>query len=275
MLVLTAFLIVLHSMMMIPVCDAQQQDPSTLNGGSVLAMAGKDCVVVAVDKRFGSGPQMVTIAPRHIWIPPSFYEKSLAMVAFCGLEGDVQSLSQDLVSQLTFKVGRCAAMWGGGASSRISSSTRAKTITPGALASLVSHLLYQRRQAPYYAEPIVVGLKKIIATQDSIDEPLSESHDATTSSSPCYRPFLCSMDLLGAKSYSETFVVGGAATQSLYGTAQALWKPNLEPEELVEVCGKAFQSALERDCLSGYGVLILLLTKDGSITEYDLASRND
>jgi 20S proteasome subunit beta 3 len=41
----------------------------------------------------------------------------------------------------------------------------------------------------------------------------------------------------------------------------------LEPEELVEVCGKAFQSALERDCLSGYGVLILLLTKDGSITE--------
>ena len=83
------------------------------------------------------------------------------------------------------------------------------------------------------------------------------------------------MDLLGAKSFSETFVVGGAATQSLYGTAQALWKPNLEPEQLVEVCGKAFQSALERDCLSGYGVLILLLTKDGSIIEYDLASRND
>lgn len=35
-----------------------QQDPSTLNGGSILAMAGKDCVAVAVDKRFGSGPQV-------------------------------------------------------------------------------------------------------------------------------------------------------------------------------------------------------------------------
>ena len=26
--------------------------------GSLLAMAGKDCVAVAVDKRFGSGPQV-------------------------------------------------------------------------------------------------------------------------------------------------------------------------------------------------------------------------
>ena len=32
--------------------------------------------------------------------------------------------------------------------------------------------------------------------------------------------------------------------------------------------------ALERDCLSGYGILIYLITKDG-IAEYDLASRND
>lgn len=37
---------------------AQQQDPNTINGGSLLAMAGKECVAVAVDKRFGSGPQV-------------------------------------------------------------------------------------------------------------------------------------------------------------------------------------------------------------------------
>ena len=39
----------------------QQQDPTTLNGGSVLAMAGKECVALAVDKRFGSGPQVNTL----------------------------------------------------------------------------------------------------------------------------------------------------------------------------------------------------------------------
>ena len=37
---------------------AQQQDPTTMNGGSILAMAGKGAVAVAVDKRFGSGPQV-------------------------------------------------------------------------------------------------------------------------------------------------------------------------------------------------------------------------
>jgi hypothetical protein len=36
----------------------QQQDPRTLNGGSVLVMSGKGCVALAVDKRFGSGPQV-------------------------------------------------------------------------------------------------------------------------------------------------------------------------------------------------------------------------
>ena len=44
-----------------PTHAQQQQDPRTLNGGSVLAMAGKGCVALAVDKRFGSGPQVCWI----------------------------------------------------------------------------------------------------------------------------------------------------------------------------------------------------------------------
>mmetsp|Transcript_19203 Transcript_19203/g.43742 ORF Transcript_19203/g.43742 Transcript_19203/m.43742 type:complete len:91 (-) Transcript_19203:85-357(-) len=39
----------------------QSQDPSTLNGGSALAMAGDGCVALAVDRRFGSGPQVGVI----------------------------------------------------------------------------------------------------------------------------------------------------------------------------------------------------------------------
>lgn len=38
--------------------QGQQQDPFEINGGSILAMTGKDSVAVAVDKRFGSGPQV-------------------------------------------------------------------------------------------------------------------------------------------------------------------------------------------------------------------------
>lgn len=44
--------------------NAQQQDPTTMNGGSVLAMAGDGCVALAVDKRFGSGPQVRTWGTR-------------------------------------------------------------------------------------------------------------------------------------------------------------------------------------------------------------------
>ena len=35
--------------------------------GSILAMSGKDCVAVAVDKRFGSGPQAVSYT--HLTLP--------------------------------------------------------------------------------------------------------------------------------------------------------------------------------------------------------------
>jgi 20S proteasome subunit beta 3 len=89
------------------------------------------------------------------------------------------------------------------------------------------------------------------------------------------RPYLCTMDIIGAKSQSMSFVCAGVASKSLYGTAEAYWKPNLSEDELVEICAKSFMSALERDCLSGYGAMIYLISSDGSITEYDLECRSD
>jgi 20S proteasome subunit beta 3 len=77
-----------------------------------------------------------------------------------------------------------------------------------------------------------------------------------------------------SQSRSEAFCVAGVASKSLYGTAEALWRPHLSSEDLAQVCGKAFLSALERDCLSGYGATVYLITRDG-IMEYDLACRND
>jgi 20S proteasome subunit beta 3 len=213
----------------------EQQNPMTLNGGSLLAMAGNECVALAVDKRFGSGAQMVTIAPRHVWSP-----HSNLMLGFVGFEGDVRTLCDDLKMEVARKRSRALGFGNDIAERRIS---------PPALASITSHKLFDKRG--FYVEPIVAGL-------------MEETR----------KPFLCAMDMIGAQSFSKSFVLAGAASKSLYGTAEALWKPNLEPQELVEVCGKAFQSALERDCLSGYGILVYLITKEG-IVEYDLASRND
>jgi 20S proteasome subunit beta 3 len=266
----------------------QRQDPLTMSGGSVLAMAGKECVALAIDKRFGSGPQvnkkgrsliclllfvyplnlhhfslnhrsifqMVNVAPRHVLTP-----HSNLMVAFTGLEGDIQSLSQELSIQISDRLQRGNLGFMSSSSppsSSSSSSKRNRRVSPTSMASLTSHVLYSRRQAPYYVEPLVVGLvpKENVGKKKGL----------------C--PFLCSYDLLGAQSRSEAFICSGVATKSMYGTAEALWRPGLNEEELVKVCGQAFLSALERDCLSGYGAIIYLITKDG-ITEYDLACRND
>ena len=44
-----------------PVESQEQQSPLTINGGSVLAMTGKNCVALAVDKRFASGNQVSVV----------------------------------------------------------------------------------------------------------------------------------------------------------------------------------------------------------------------
>lgn len=213
--------------------------------GSLLAMAGKDCVALAVDKRFGSGPQMVNIAARHAWTP-----NPQLVVAFVGLEGDVQSLSQDLQMQVRSKLNRAL-----GFSTSTQQDSRRRCISPKALSSITSHMLHRNR-GRYYVEPLIAGLSP------------------PTASSPECKPFLCAMDMIGAQSTSQSFVCSGAASKSLYGTAEAFWKPDMDKDQLLRACGEAFQSALERDCLSGYGSLVYLITKDG-ITEYDLAHRND
>ena len=246
---------------------------------------------------------MFNIKPRHVYVP-----NPLLMVAFTGLEGDVQSLSQELSRQVSSKLGRGI---GGFLMNEHRKQHRPSIISPRAMASLTSHVLYQRKQAPYYVEPLVVGLSELpppsstrrregtVATtttaaaeitietenvsndKDKKKIPTEETTTATSSSSSSsddsrisYRPYLCSMDMIGAKSQSDAFVCAGAASHSIFGTAESLWKPGMNQDELVDACANAFLSALERDCLSGYGAIIYLITEEG-VTEIDLASRND
>ena len=224
---------------------------------------------------------MVTVAPRLVWIPhPSL------MVAFVGLDGDVQSLSETLQVEIHGKLNRALGLQLSSSSfSSLPPSSSSTTtdvgrekeasvlrrISPLALASLTSHVLYQNR-GKFYVEPLIAGLR--LTRKKTTRGGGSGSTHGDDDEGEHLVPFLCGMDSIGAQSLSDSFVCSGAASSSLYGTAEALWRPNLEPDELVEACGKAFQSALERDCLSGYGVLVYLITKDG-IVEHDLASRND
>jgi 20S proteasome subunit beta 3 len=129
------------------------------------------------------------------------------------------------------------------------------------MSTLLSHILYGQRQSPYYVEPIVAGLE-LVRERGEADCYVTK-----------YIPYLCAFDVIGAKSISKSFVCSGTA--SMYGTAEAMWRPGLQPQDLARICGKAFISALERDCLSGYGALVYLMIGGEGVYEYDIACRND
>lgn len=215
---------------------------------------------------------MVNISPRHMLIPHPHL-----VVAFTGLESDVQSLSLELAVQVSSKLGRGFLSTSNHQHDR-RRSTQRNVLSPHAMSRLTSHVLYNRRQSPYVVEPLVVGLEPVVSkdltTPPKSDEGNSQKSEAEQQRNTYYRPFLCSHDMLGAQARTDSFCCAGVASRKLFGTAEALWKPGMQPEELAAVCGKAFLSALERDCLSGYGARIILITKDG-IEEFDLACRND
>lgn len=150
-----------------------------------------------------------------------------------------------------------------------------KQMSPRAIASSCVIYCIEGAVPPYYVEPVIVGL-------ECVSVPIYSDHDRATEVmaidslehlqaqqiiysiigqsnrhkhaqkdrryKTVQRVFM-NNDMLGARSTSSTYVCSGVASRSLHGTAEALWRPNLEAEELVEVCGKALVSALERDCL--------------------------
>jgi len=179
--------------------QAQQQDPLTMYGGSVLAMAGKDCVVLAVDKRFGFGNSMIHITPR-----PVLHLPDQVMVAFTGLQGDVQSLKSELATQVAAKYSRGLGF--GGAVQSSSTAKRRRTITPTSMASLTSHVLYQKRTSgAYFVEPLIIGLEPDgwIDLGETVSEKADDAATSDLAAAPPtthqqmhqkrirYRPYLC------------------------------------------------------------------------------------
>lgn len=78
--------------------------------------------------------------------------------------------------------------------------------------------------------------------------------------------YLCAMDLIGAPCEPEDYVCAGTCAVSLHGMCEALWRPELTPQELFEVAAQAMLSACDRDSLSGYGAVAMLVTKDKVVT---------
>lgn len=125
-----------------------------------------------------------------------------------------------------------------------------RNMAPKVLTHLLSTMLYEKRFGPYYMEPVIAGL--------------DENN----------KPFLATMDLIGAMSTTADFCVGGNCTGNLYGMAESLWRPDLGPDELFETLAQSLLSSVDRDAITGHGGVVHIITKDG-VTTKELKGRQD
>jgi len=126
-----------------------------------------------------------------------------------------------------------------------------REMRPTVFNNMLSSFLYARRFGPYFVEPLVAGLE-----------------------GPDNKPFISGQDLLGASVFTDDFVVCGTSENSLYGTCESFYKPDLGPDELFEVLSQCLLSAVDRDCLAGWGGVVHIITPTQHIVKH-LKGRND
>ena len=110
-------------------------DPSSINGGIVLAMAGKDCVAIACDLRLGN---------QSLGVSNNFEKISNFGHVFLGITGlatDVITLNQ------VFRY-----------KTNIYKLKEDRLIEPETFTQLVSSTLYEKRFGPYFVGPVVAGI---------------------------------------------------------------------------------------------------------------------
>ncbi|CAL9730924.1 proteasome subunit beta type-3 [Monosporozyma unispora] len=110
-------------------------DPSSINGGIVLAMAGKDCVAIASDLRLGN---------QSLGVSNNFEKISNFGHVFLGITGlasDVITLNQ------VFRY-----------KTNIYKLKEDRPIEPETFTQLVSTTLYEKRFGPYFVGPVVAGI---------------------------------------------------------------------------------------------------------------------
>jgi len=126
-----------------------------------------------------------------------------------------------------------------------------RKVKPQTFSAMVSNLLYERRFGPYFVEPVIAGLDPVT-----------------------FKPFISAMDLIGCPNVPEDFVVAGTCAEQLFGMCEALWEPDLGPEELFETISQALMNAFDRDAISGWGGVVHIIEKDKVTTKY-LKTRMD
>jgi proteasome beta subunit len=116
-----------------------------------------------------------------------------------------------------------------------------RPISVKAAAKLMSNLLFNRRLAPLITQTIVGGM----------DEE---------------GPSIYVLDVLGSV-IPDNYAVVGSGTEIAVGVLEEGYKDNMALEEAKDLVVRAVKSAISRDIMSGNGIDLLIITKDGTQEE--------
>lgn len=126
-----------------------------------------------------------------------------------------------------------------------------RKIRPRTFGALISSFMYEKRFGPYFLEPVIAG----------VDEKTGE-------------PYIDAQDCLGSGTGNTDFVAAGTCSEQLIGMCEALWRPNLSPDDLFEVAAQSLLNAFDRDAISGWGATVYIIEKD-CVTVREVKTRMD
>lgn len=114
-----------------------------------------------------------------------------------------------------------------------------RVMSTNTIMNMISTTMYEKRFGPWMVEPVVAGLDK-----DN-------------------NPHICSYDFIGAQSVSTDFTCAGTTSDQLMGVCESFWKPDMDPDTLFETISQCLLSAVDRDCLAGWGGVVHIITPEG------------
>eukprot|EP01071_Lankesteria_metandrocarpae_P008687 Lankesteria_metandrocarpae@DN5023_c0_g1_i1.p1 len=119
-----------------------------------------------------------------------------------------------------------------------------RVMKPELVSNLISSILYGRRFGPWFVGPVVAGL--------------DENN----------KPHISAFDFIGASMTANDFICNGTAAEQLTGICEVFWKPDMNADELFETVSQCLMAGVDRDCLSGWGCMVNIITPEKVITRH-------